>query len=137
MKPAKPGVPPKQGMPAKPPSGPTVQIFGTPDSPPTRAALRFFKERRIEVHLVDLRRKPMAPGELRRFVERLGAPALAATESKAWRDAGLGYLSMSEPDLVERLLRDQRLLNIPLVRVDNGCAAGRDEAAWKSLISSR
>ena len=71
------------------PSGPTVQIFGTPDSQPTRAALRFFKERRMEVHLVDLHRKPMAPSELRRFVERLGAPALADTESKAWRDAGL------------------------------------------------
>lgn len=118
-------------------AGPTVQIFGTPDSQSTRAALRFFKERRMEVHLVDLHRKPMAPGELRRFVERLGAPALADTDSKAWRDAGLGYLKMSDADLVERLLRDQRLLKIPLVRIDNGFAAGRDEAAWKSLVPSR
>jgi arsenate reductase-like glutaredoxin family protein len=123
--------------PAKPPSGPIVQIFGSPDSQPTRAALRFFKERRMDVHLVDIRRKPMAPGELRRFVERLGASALADTEGKAWRDAGLGYLSMSDADLADRLLKDQRLLNIPLVRIDNGFAAGRNEAAWKSLVSSR
>jgi arsenate reductase len=114
-----------------------VQIFGTPDSQPTRAALRFFKERRMEVHLVDIGRKPMAPGELRRFVERLGARALAATESKAWRDAGLGYLSMTEADLADRLLRDQRLLNIPLVRIGNGFAAGRNESAWKSLVITR
>lgn len=125
------------GGPAKPPPGPIVQIFGTPDSQPTRAALRFFKERRIEVHLVDIRRKPMAPGELRRFVERLGASALADTASKAWRDAGLGYLSMTDADLAERLLRDQRLLRIPLVRVDNGFAAGHDVPSWKSLVSSR
>ena len=122
--------------PAKP-AGPIVQVFGTPDSQPTRAALRFFKERRLDVSFVDLRRKPMAPGELRRFVERLGARALADTGSKAWRDAGLGYLSMTDADLADRLLRDQRLLNMPLVRVDNGFAAGRDEAAWKSLVSSR
>ena len=127
----------KGASPVKPPSGPIVQIFGTPDSQPTRAALRFFKERRIEVHLVDIRRKPMAPGELRRFVERLGAATIADTESKAWHDAGLGYLSMSDADLADRLLRDQRLLKIPLVRVDNGFAAGRDEAAWKSLVSPR
>ena len=119
------------------PAGPTVQIFGTPDSQPTRAALRFFKERRMEVHLVDIGRKPMAPGELRRFVERLGARAIADTEGKAWRDAGLGYLSMTEADLADRLLSNQRLLNIPLVRIDNGFAAGRNEAAWKSLVSSR
>jgi arsenate reductase-like glutaredoxin family protein len=119
------------------PSGPTVQIFGTPDSQPTRAALRFFKERRMEVHLVDIGRKPMAPGELRRFVERLGARALADTDGKAWRDAGLGYLSMTDADLASRLLSNQRLLNIPLVRIESGFAAGRNEAAWKSLVSSR
>ena len=112
-----------------------VQVFGTADSQPTRAALRFFKERRIEVHFVDIRRKPMAPGELRRFVERLGARAVANEGSKAWRDVGLGYLSMTDADLADRLLADQRLLNIPLVRVDNGFSAGRDEAAWKSLVS--
>jgi arsenate reductase (glutaredoxin) len=123
--------------PVQPPAGPLVQIFGTPDSQATRAALRFFKERRLEVHLVDIHRKPMAPGELRRFVERLGARALADTEGKAWRDAGLGYLSMSDGDLVDRLLKDQRLLNIPLVRIENGFAAGRNETAWKSLVSSR
>jgi arsenate reductase len=123
--------------PPAPPAGPPVQIFGTPDSQPTRAALRFFKERRIEVHLVDVSRKPMALGELRRFVERLGARALADTESKAWRDGGLGYLSMTDADLADRLLRDQRLLNIPLVRIGNGFAAGRNEPAWKSLVSSR
>lgn len=119
------------------PSGPVVQVFGTPDSQPTRAALRFFKERRIDVHFVDIRRKPMAAGELRRFVERLGARALADEQGKAWKDAGLGYLAMSDADLADRLLNDQRLLNIPLVRVDNAFAAGRNERAWKSLVSSR
>lgn len=119
------------------PAGPTVQVFGTPDSQPTRAALRFFKERRIEVHFVDIRRKPMAPGELRRFVERLGARAVADEESKAWRDAGLAYMRLDDADLAERLLADQRLLKLPLVRVGNGFAAGRNDAAWKSLVASR
>lgn len=123
--------------PPAPPAGPTIQVFGTPDSQATRAALRFFKERRLNVHFVDVHRKPMAPGELRRFVERLGARALVDTESKAWRDAGLGYLSMSDADLADRLLGDQRLLKIPLVRMENHFAAGRDEAAWKLLVSSR
>ena len=113
-----------------------MQVFGTADSQPTRAALRFFKERRIEVHLVDLRRKPMASGELRRFVERLGAAALADTDGRAWRDAGLGFMRMDDAELVERLLADQALLRLPLVRVGQGVAAGRDEAAWKLLLAA-
>lgn len=91
----------------------------------------------MDVHFVDLHRKPMAGGELRRFVERLGTRALADTEGRPWRDAGLGYLSMSDADLADRLLNDQRLLKIPLVRIENRFAAGRDEAAWKSLVASR
>jgi arsenate reductase len=115
-------------------AGTTVQVFGAPDSQATRAALRFFKERRMEVHLVDVTRKPMAPAELRRFVERLGPRAVADTDSRAWLDAGLGYLRMDDSELAERLFADQRLLKLPLVRVGTGLAAGRDESAWKSLL---
>ena len=115
---------------------PIVQVFGTPDSQATRAAQRFFKERRLEIHFVDVRRKPLAPAELRRFVDRLGARAVADEDSKAWRDAGLAYLQMDDTELTDRLLADQRLLKLPLVRVGNGVAAGKDEPAWKSLVAA-
>src|SRR5262245_17408181 len=93
-----------RGMPPIPPTGPMVQVFGTDESPATRAAQRFFKERRIAIHYVDLRRKPMAPGELRRFVERLGATAVADTGGRRWQELGLGYLRMTDADLAEKLL---------------------------------
>ncbi len=120
-------------MPAQP--GPAVQIFGVDDSQATRAALRFFKERRIPVSYVDLRRKAIAPGELRRFVERLGARALADTEGRAWQDAGLGYMRMDDGELAERLLGDMRLLRLPLVRFGNAFAVGRDEPTWKAWLT--
>ena len=120
--------------PPTPASGPVIQVFGREDSTETRAALRFFKERRVPIQFVDLRRKPIAAGELRRFVDRLGAVALADTTGRAWTDAGLGYLRMTPDELAARLLADQRLLKMPLVRVGNGFAAGRDEAAWKALL---
>lgn len=118
------------------PAAPSIQIFGRDDSKDTRAALRFFRERRIEVQLSDLRKRPLAAGEIQRFVERLGARALADTDGKAWRDAGLGYLTMDDADLAARLLADQRLLRLPLVRGGNRFAAGRDEAAWKALLEA-
>ncbi|MBF8291125.1 MAG: arsenate reductase related protein [Chloroflexi bacterium] len=122
--------------PASPPAGPLIQVFGREDSTETRAALRFFKERRLAIQFVDLRRKPMAAGELRRFVDRLGAPALADTACRAWTDAGLGYMRMEPGELSARLLADQRLLRLPLIRIGNGFAAGRDEADWKALLAN-
>ena len=121
---------------AAPPAGPVIQVFGREDSQETRAALRFFKERRLTIQFVDLRRKPIAAGELRRFVDRLRADALADTAGRAWTDAGLGYLRMTPDELAARLLADQRLLKLPLVRIGNDVAAGRDEAAWKRLLGS-
>ncbi|HET9345752.1 MAG TPA: ArsC/Spx/MgsR family protein [Candidatus Limnocylindrales bacterium] len=115
--------------------GTSVQIFGLDKDNATRAAVRFFKERRIVIHQVDLTRKPLAPGELRRFVERLGAQALLNTEGRAYRDAGMAYLRMDEAEIVERLLADPALLRLPLVRFGNNVTAGRDEATWKSWLS--
>lgn len=111
--------------------GPAVQIFGRKDSRDTQKALRFFKERRIAVSFVDIAVKPPAPGELRRFAERLGAAALADTGGSAWRDAGFGYLRMDERELLDRLLADPRLLRLPLARFGNELTVGVAEATWK------
>ena len=122
-----------------PPAKPTplrVQIFGLERDQDTRAAIRFFKERRAEIHLVDLRRKPIAPGELRRFVERLGASALLDMERRAYREAGLAYLRMEDSEIVERLLADRALLRLPLVRFESSVTAGRAEQTWKTWFSA-
>ncbi len=125
-------------MPATPGPTPalTVQVFGLVDSRPTQAARRFFGERRVEVHFVDLRRKAIAPGELRRFADRLGARALVDEAGKAWRDAGLGYLRMDDDELTARLLADVRLLRLPLVRHGNAFTAGPAEATWKAWLTT-
>jgi arsenate reductase-like glutaredoxin family protein len=116
--------------------GPYVQVFGLADSRPTQAALRFFKERRISVAYVDLARKPIAPGELRRFVERLGPVALLDVEGRRYRDLGLGYMRLDGEAIVERLLADNRLIRLPLVRFGNAFSAGTAEATWKGWLTA-
>jgi arsenate reductase-like glutaredoxin family protein len=115
---------------------PTIQVFGLESDQATRASLRFFKERRVAISFVDLRKRAIAPGELRRFVERLGAPALLDETSRAYRDAGLGYLRMDDAAIVERLLGDVRLLRLPLVRNGNEVTAGRAETTWAAWLKA-
>jgi arsenate reductase-like glutaredoxin family protein len=115
---------------------PTIQVFGLENDQSTRAALRFFKERRVAISFVDLRKRAIAPGELRRFEERLGAPALLDETSRAYRDAGLGYLHLDDVAIVDRLLADVRLLRLPLVRNGNDVTAGRAEGTWTAWLKA-
>jgi arsenate reductase (glutaredoxin) len=114
---------------------PNIQVFGLDDNNATRAALRFFRERRIVVHFVDLRKKPIAAGELRRFTDRLGAAALLDTESRPYREQGLSYLSTDAAGITSRLLSDARLIRLPLVRYGEEVTAGKAETTWKAWLA--
>src|SRR5215472_263175 len=101
-----------------------VQIFGIRNSAATRAAERFFKERRVTVQFVDLKQKPMSPGEIRRFIERFTLAGLLDTEGPAYVDAGLKYLKMTDSDLLGKIEREPKLLRLPLVRAANRLSIG-------------
>jgi len=112
----------------------SVQIFGVKNSQATRAAERFFKERRVVIHFVDLTRKAMAPAEIRRFTDKFGFAALLDTEGKSFVDAGLKYLKVSDDQMIERIGKDPKLLRLPLVRGGNRVSIGQDEEGWKAML---
>jgi arsenate reductase-like glutaredoxin family protein len=112
----------------------SVQIFGVKGSQATRAAERFFKERRAQIQMVDLKKKAIAPGEIKRFVEGFGWTGLLDVEGKAYIDAGLKYLKLSESELMGRIEREPALLRLPLVRGGKLVSIGHDEAAWKAML---
>jgi arsenate reductase-like glutaredoxin family protein len=116
---------------------PNIQVFGTDDSPATRAALRFFRERRIVARYVDLRKQPLTRAELRRFTDRLGPAAVVDPGSRAYREGGLAGLELDEAGLVEHLLADVGLIRLPLVRHGDELTAGPDEAAWRAWLARR
>lgn len=111
-----------------------VQIFGVKKSQSTRAAERFFRERRVAIQVVDLQKKPISPGEIRRFVERFGWDGLLDTEGAAYVDAGLKYLKLSEAELMSRIEKNPTLLRLPLVRGGKRISIGLDEESWKAMI---
>jgi arsenate reductase len=114
---------------------PNVQIFGVKNSPATRAAERFFKERRAAIHMVDLRKKAIAAGEIKRFVEHFGWNGLLDTEGKAYIEGGLQYLKLSEAELLRRIELEPALLRLPLVRGGRLVSIGQDEESWKAMLA--
>jgi arsenate reductase len=108
-----------------------VQIFGIRKSADTRKALRFFAERRVKTHFVDLQERAAALGELRRFAQKFGAEALVDRGSRRFADLGLGSARLSEDRWLDRLVQEPMLLRMPLVRWQHQLTVGDGEATWR------
>jgi arsenate reductase-like glutaredoxin family protein len=108
-----------------------VQIFGVKKSADTRKALRFFSERRIKTHFVDLNERAASLGELKRFAQKFGIGALIDSNSPRFQDLGLRHARMSDDSWLAKLAEEPLLLKMPLVRSGNQFTIGLDENAWK------
>ena len=113
-----------------------AQIFGFNDCQDTRKAQRFFKERSVSVHFVDLKERPAARGELRRFAEKFGAAALIDRDSARFKALGLRVAGDSPERLLERALTEPRLLRTPLVRCGGRVAVGHAPETWQAWVEA-
>lgn len=107
-----------------------VQIFGVRKSADTRAALRFFAERRIKVHFVDLNERAPAIGELRRFADKFGLQALVDRDSKRFAELGRPVATL------ERLSLEPMLLRMPLVRHQQQLTIGAAQETWNTWYAA-
>jgi len=103
-----------------------VQVFGVRKSADTRAALRFFAERRIKVHFVDLNERAPSIGELRRFADKFGLQALVDRDSKRFAELGRPVATL------ERLSLEPLLLRMPLVRNQQQLTIGAAQETWNT-----
>jgi arsenate reductase len=108
-----------------------IQIFGVRKNPDTRKALRFFAERRVKTHFVDLMERAASPGELRRFVQKFGVSGLIDRQSRRYADLGLDAAHLSDDRWLEKLVAEPLLLRMPLVRYGSQLTIGDAEHVWR------
>lgn len=113
-----------------------VQIFGTKKSPATRKALRFFAERRIATHFVDVTERAASPRELERFAQKFGVQSLLDRAGKRFKELGLGQALLSDQRWLQKLADDPLLLRLPLVRYDSKLTVGDAEPDWKAWLQT-
>jgi arsenate reductase-like glutaredoxin family protein len=111
-----------------------VQIFGTKRNAETRKALRFFAERRVKTHFVDLQERAASPGELKRFAQKFGVQALLDRESRRFAELGLNPASLSDERWLDKLAAEPLLLTQPLVRYQHQLTVGPAEATWRGWV---
>ncbi len=113
----------------------TVQLFGTKKCPHTRAAERFFKERSVTLHAVDLAVKGMSLGELRNVAARAGGmEALIDRDGKRYVDKGLKYAAPTGSRIEQILVDDPLLLRTPIARAGSRATVGYAPEIWATWL---
>ena len=114
-----------------------IQIFGTAKCKATRAAQRFFADRRIKVQFVDLREKGLSRGELASVARAVGGlRALYDAQGTRARERGFAHLGPDDARITELLLQDPLLLHTPIVRDGARAAVGPAEATWRAFAEA-
>lgn len=113
-----------------------VQVFGTNKNQDTRRALRFWSERRVKVHFVDLNERAASKGELQRFVQKFGVTALIDRTSKRYLALGLGVSRYGDERWVQILQDEPLVLTQPLTRWGAKLTIGLAEDDWKAWVAS-
>ncbi len=107
-----------------------LQVFGTRKCAATRKAERFFKERDVAYHFVDLAEKGISAGELDAVARAVGVEALVDTGSRHYKDKGLAYMDY---DAKEEILANPLLLKTPVVRNGTKACVGEAPADWDAF----
>src|SRR6266480_947048 len=87
-----------------------VQIFGVKKNAETRKALRFFAERRMKTHFVDLQERAASRGELTRYMQKFGVAALVDESSRRFSELGLRTSRYGDERWLEILIDEPLIL---------------------------
>ena len=108
-----------------------IQIIGTKKSNNTKKAIRFFQERNIKFHFMDLNERKISEGELSNILARISVDDLLDTESQSYKKRGFAYM---EFDPVEEILEDNNLMRTPVVRNGKEVTVGKAIEVWKQWL---
>lgn len=109
-----------------------IQIFGTKKSQDTRKAERFFKERGIRYQFVDMKEKGLSKGEFESVKKALGGLDNMIDQGCKDRDLLALITWIAEEDRVQKVLENQSVLKIPIVRNGRQATAGYQPEVWKT-----
>lgn len=106
-----------------------VQIFGKSKCFDTKKAERYFKERHIKYHAVDLMKYGMSRGEFNSVKTAIGLDALIDPKAK---DVEMMLYLAYDSDKEEKLLENPALLKTPIIRNGKKATVGYCPEVWKT-----
>jgi arsenate reductase len=111
-----------------------IQIFGTKKCFDTKKAERFFKERKIQFQFIDLNEKTMSKGEFNSIINSVKINDLINTKAKEYTKLNFNNIRSAEIK-AELLLKNQMVMNTPIVRNGKEATVGYKNEVWNEWIT--
>lgn len=108
-----------------------IQIFGTKKSADSRKAERYFKERGIKFQFVDMKEKELSKGEFNSVKQAVGGIDKMIDENAKDKDILALIKYIADEDKEEKILENQQILILPIVRNGKKATVGYQPDVWK------
>lgn len=108
-----------------------IQIFGSKKDFDTKKAERYFKERGIKAQFIDMKEKGMSKGEFNSVCQAVGGYQKLIDQNCKDRDLLALITYIAEEDKVEKILENQKIIKIPVVRNGKQATVGYQSDIWK------
>ena len=111
-----------------------IQIYFGKKNFDTQKAERFFKERRIQVQMLDLKKHPLGEREVRLMLQQIGAERLIDREDKKVREHPACYYDRYSL-LIPAIQEAPWLLRTPVVRNGSRMTVGYQPEIWEEWLA--
>lgn len=109
-----------------------IQIFGTKKSFDSKKAERYFKERNIKYQFIDMKEKGLSKGEFISVSQAVGGYEKLIDQNCKDKDLLALIQYIAEEDKVEKILENQKVIKVPIVRNGKQATVGYQPDAWKN-----
>lgn len=109
-----------------------IQIFGKTKCFDTKKAQRYFKERNVKVQFIDIKEKPISPGEFTSIARGVGGYEGMIDEKNKEKELLALIGCLIEGAAEEKVFENQRILKTPIVRDGKRATVGYQPEIWKN-----
>lgn len=112
----------------------SLQLYALKKNFAVQKAERFFKERRVTVQFVDLKKHKMGPRELQLFARAAGGAYNLVDRDNVNAMSHPVAHTDNEEIIIGYLLEKPEFMRTPIVRNGQKVIIGEDQSAWQKLI---
>ena len=108
-----------------------IQIFGTKKNFDSKKAERYFKERGIKYQFIDMKEKGLSKGEFQSVCNAVGGYEKLIDFDCKDKDLLALITYIAEEDKAEKILENQSIIKLPVVRNGKQATIGYQPEIWK------
>lgn len=113
-----------------------IQMYVSKKNFDVQKAERFFKERRVVVQVMDLKKHKLGERELQLFLRTLGTDGMLDREDKRVREHPVCFTDQTDYILSE-IQENPWLLRSPILRCGNSVTVGNCPEEWQKWLADK